>query len=151
MLFPLVACWRYEPRKQLRILAIPHPEFLPSPLRDRVGYFHLDRFRGYLAVHCCSGLPPPCLRFAMAVAEHHARLGTRLRAKLCRGLHFRKLNSMSFQGTTRTDPDERSLAHPVLLADKAAKRIACPHTRSPVGHAQSRSESGTCQVKERSP
>jgi hypothetical protein len=40
----------------------------------------------------------------MAVAGHHARLGTRLRARLCRGLHFRKLNSMSFQGTTRTDP-----------------------------------------------
>ena len=39
------------------------------------------RFRGYLAVHCCSGLQPPCLRFAMAVAGHHARLGTRLRAR----------------------------------------------------------------------
>ena len=24
---------------------------------------------------------------------------------------------MSFQGTTRTDPDGRSLAHPVLIAD----------------------------------
>jgi len=34
---------------------IPHPEFLPSPLGDKVGYFHHDRFRGYLAVHCCSG------------------------------------------------------------------------------------------------
>ena len=43
---------------------------------------------------------PPCLRFAMAVTGHHARLGTRLRARLCRGLHFRRLNSMSFQGTT---------------------------------------------------
>ena len=96
---------------------MPHPEFLPSPVRDRVGYFHHDRFRGYLAVHCCSGLQPPCLRFAMAVAGHHARLGTRLRARLCRGLHFRKLNSMSFQGTTRTVPDGRSLAHPVLIAD----------------------------------
>jgi hypothetical protein len=114
----LTACWRYEPRKHLWTLAMPHPEFLPSPLRDRVGYFHHDRFRGYLAVHCCSGLQPPCLRFAMAVAGHHARLGTRLRARLCRGLHFRKLNSMSFQGTTRTDPDERSLAHTVLIADR---------------------------------
>jgi hypothetical protein len=25
---------------------------------------------------------------------------------------------MSFQGTTRTDPDGRSLAHPVLIADE---------------------------------
>jgi hypothetical protein len=40
----------------------------------------------------------------MAVAGHHARLGTQLLAKLCRGLHFRRLNSVSFQGTTRTDP-----------------------------------------------
>ena len=43
---------------------------------------------------------PPCLRFAMTVTEHHARLGARLRARLCRGLHFRRLNSTSFQGTT---------------------------------------------------
>jgi len=101
---PLVACWRYEPRKHPWILALSHPAFLPSPLGDKVGYFHHGRFRGYFAVHCCSGLQPPCLRFAMAVAGHHARLGTRLRARLCRGLHLRKLNSMSFQGTTRTDP-----------------------------------------------
>jgi len=89
---------------------MPHPEFLPSPLRDRVGYFHHDRFRGYLAVHCCSGLQPPGLRFAMAVAGHHARLGTRLRARLCRGLHFRKLNSMSFQGTTLLGPGRALLS-----------------------------------------
>ena len=79
---------------------MPHPEFPPSPLGDKVGYFDHDRFRGYLAVHCCSGLQPPCLRFAVAVTGHHARLGTRLRARLCRGLHFRRLNSMSFQGAT---------------------------------------------------
>ncbi len=85
-----------------------HPEFLPSPLEDRVGYFDHDRFRGYLAVHCCSGLQPPGLRFAMAVTGHHARLGSRLRARLCRGLHFRRLDYKSFQGTTSTDPDKRS-------------------------------------------
>src|SRR5271165_442014 len=60
---------------------------------------------------------PPGLRFAMAVTRHHARLGTQLRARLCCGLHFRRLNSMSFQGATRTDPDGRSLAHPVLISD----------------------------------
>jgi len=36
----------------------------------------------------------------MAVTGHHARLGTRLRAKLCRGHYFKRLNSISFQGTT---------------------------------------------------
>jgi len=37
------------------------------------------------------------------VTGHHARLGTRLRAQLCRGHYFKRLNSTSFQGTTRTD------------------------------------------------
>src|ERR1700681_1299407 len=32
--------------------------------------------------------------------SHHARLGTRLRARLCRGRHRRRLDSMSFQGAT---------------------------------------------------
>jgi hypothetical protein len=47
-----------------------------------------------------------CLRFAMAVTGHHARLGTRLLAKLCRGRHSRRLGYMRFQGATRTDPCE---------------------------------------------
>jgi deoxycytidylate deaminase len=33
-------------------------------LSDRVGYSDHVRFRGYLPVHWCSGLQPPCLRFA---------------------------------------------------------------------------------------
>src|ERR1035438_6581847 len=45
----------------------------------------------------------------MDVTGHHARLGTRLRARLCRGPHFRRLNPMSFQGTTRIDPCEPDL------------------------------------------
>ena len=46
---------------------------------------------------------------------------------------------MSFQGTTRTEPDGCSLVHPVLISDEmAARRTARPHTRPPVGHAQSR-------------
>src|ERR1044071_5302237 len=40
------ACRRYEPRKHLKTLAIARPEILPSPMRDKVGYFHHDRFRG---------------------------------------------------------------------------------------------------------
>ena len=47
-----------------------------------------------------SGLQPPCLRFAVAVTGHHARLGTRLLAKLCRGRHSRRLGYMRFQGAT---------------------------------------------------
>ena len=54
-----------------------------------------------------SGLQPPCLRFAVAVTGHHARLGTRLLAKLYRGRHSRRLGYMRFQGATRTDPSVR--------------------------------------------
>jgi hypothetical protein len=89
---------------------MPHPGILPSPLRDKVGVFDHDRFRGYISVHCRSGLHPPCLRFAVAVAGHHARLGTRLLVRLCRGRHFRQLNFMRLQGATLTDPDARSMA-----------------------------------------
>ena len=102
---PLAACRRYEPRKHPRTLAITHPQILPSPLGDKIGCFHHDRFRGYVSVHCCSGLLPPCLRFVMLVTDHHARLGTRLLAKLYRGRHLRRLDSMSFQGATPADPD----------------------------------------------
>ena len=47
-----------------------------------------------------SGLQPPCLRFAAAVTGHHARLGTRLLARLCRGRHLRRLSSTRLQGAT---------------------------------------------------
>lgn len=30
-----------------RTLTVPHPGILPSPLRDKVGVFDHDRFRGY--------------------------------------------------------------------------------------------------------
>ncbi len=39
---------------------------------------------------------PPCLRFAVTVTGHHARLGTQLLAKLYRGGHPRPPNSMRF-------------------------------------------------------
>src|SRR6202171_1918964 len=61
-----------------RTLTVACPGILPSPLRDKVDAFHHDRFRGYVSVHFRSGLHPPCLRFAVAGAGHHARLGTRL-------------------------------------------------------------------------
>src|SRR3984893_14619478 len=84
-----------------RTLTVSCPGILPSPLRDKVGAFHHDRFRGYVSVHSRSGLHPPCLRFAAAVAGHHARLGTRLLVRLCRGRHHRRLNSMRLQGANR--------------------------------------------------
>src|SRR5262249_15459666 len=102
---PSAACQRYEPRKHPSVLAIACTGILPSPLRDRVGCSDHDRFRGYLPVHWRSGLQPPCLRFAAAVTGRHARLGTRLLARLCRGRHLRRLSSTRLQGATRTDPD----------------------------------------------
>jgi hypothetical protein len=100
----------------------------------------------FTAVPACK---PPCLRFAMAVAGHHARLGTRLRAKLCRGLHFRRLNSMSFQGTTRTDPYVRVYAYGSYHGSMAAKLLAA-HRPFP-GTCSSRSESGACGIERCSP
>src|SRR5262247_3106933 len=90
-----------------RTLTVSCPGIPPSPLRDKVGAFHHDRFRGYVSVYFRSGLHPPCLRFAVAVAGHHARLGTRLLVRLCRGRHHRRLNSMRLQGATLTDPGVR--------------------------------------------
>src|SRR6201998_421716 len=90
-----------------RTLTVSCPGILPSPLRDKIGAFHHDRFRGYVSVHFRSGLHPPCLRFAVAVAGHHARLGTRLLVRLCHGRHHRRLNSMRLQGATPTPPGIR--------------------------------------------
>src|SRR5262249_5446240 len=53
---------------------------------------------------CIPACNPPCLRFAAAVTGRHARLGTRLLARLCRGRHFRRLSRTRLQGTTRTGP-----------------------------------------------
>ena len=106
-LTPLVACWRYEPREHPRPLALARPAIPPSPLSDRVGYSDHVRFRGYLPVHWCSGLQPPCLRFAAAVTGRHARLGTRLLARLCRRRHLRRLSSTRLQGATLIERSRR--------------------------------------------
>jgi hypothetical protein len=55
-----------------------------------------------------SGLQLPCLRFAVAVTGHHARLGSRLLARLYRGRHLRRQSSTHLHGATRTDPCERN-------------------------------------------
>jgi hypothetical protein len=54
-----------------------------------------------------SGLQPPCLRFATAVTGRHARLGSRLLARLCRGRHLRRQTSTRLQGATLIEPDVR--------------------------------------------
>jgi hypothetical protein len=114
-LTPLVACWRYEPREHPRPLALARPAIPPSPLSDRVGYSDHVRFRGYLPVHWCSGLQPPCLRFAAAVTGRHARLGTRLLARLCRRRHLRRLSSTRLQGATLAEPDVKLSPHPAPI------------------------------------
>ena len=85
-------------------LPLSHTEFLPSPLRDKVGYFHHDRFRGYVAVSLSFRPATSLSTLRNSRHRHHARLGTRLLARLCRGPHFRRLNPMSFQGTTLSHP-----------------------------------------------
>src|SRR5215813_14200770 len=81
---------------------LARPAIPPSPLRDRVGHSDHDRFRGYFR-SLYSGLKPPCLRFAVAVTGHHARLGPRLLARLYRGRHLRRQCSTHLHVATLTD------------------------------------------------
>lgn len=97
---PLVACWRYEPREHLRPLAKTRPLIPPSPLSDRVGYSDHVRFRGYFPVHCIPAYHLPVYASQWPLPEHHARLGTRLLARLYRGRHRRRQTSTRLQGAT---------------------------------------------------
>src|SRR6266853_1563748 len=62
--------------------------------------------------------PTTCLRFAAAVTGHHARLGSRLLARLCRGRHRRRQTSTRLQGATT---EKRPLGVPTV-ADRALQR-----------------------------
>ena len=104
---PLVACWRYEPREHLRPLAKTRPLIPPSPLSDRVGYSDHVRFRGYFPVHCIPAYNLPVYASQWPLPEHHARLGTRLLARLCRGRHRRRQTSTRLQGATLNEPSRR--------------------------------------------
>ena len=66
-----------------------------------------------------SGLQPPCLRFAAAVTGRHARLGSRLLARLCRGRHRRRQTSTRLQGATLIEPDMRISR--IRLSDKTSR------------------------------
>ena len=82
-----------------------------------------------------SGLQPPCLRFAVAVTGHHARLGTRLLAKLCRGRHSRRLGYMRFQGATLTEPDVQISRFRFLAGELRSQRCNDGRSEVPVGGA----------------
>jgi hypothetical protein len=71
-----------------------------------------------------SGLQPPCLRFATAVTGRHARLGSRLLARLCRGRHLRRQTSTRLQGATPSPPSvlEFSERWPVVNTVEANPR-----------------------------
>src|SRR6202521_1715411 len=97
------------------MLAVRTPEAPPTAREDAVfdsafpfaGQGRLLRSRsisGLFSRSLHSGLQPPCLRFAAAVTGRHARLGSRLLARLCRGRHRRRQTSTRLQGATRTDP-----------------------------------------------
>src|SRR5450631_2477740 len=62
-----------------------------------------------------SGLQPPCLRFATAITGRHARLGTRLLARLYRGRHRRRQTSTRLQGATLIEPGHADFPHPACM------------------------------------
>src|SRR5215813_11852590 len=105
---------------------LARPAIPPSPLRDRVGHSDHDRFRGYFPLY--SGLQPPCLRFAVAVTGHHARLGSRLLARLYRGRHLRRQTSTRLQGATRTRSCRYKLSC-MQTAKRAASDIGKPYEK----------------------
>jgi hypothetical protein len=102
---PLIACRRYEPRKHPRMLANDASWDSAFPFVGQGRLLQPRSISGLFSRSLYSGLQPPCLRFAVDVTGRHARLGTRLLAKLCRGRHSRRLGYMRFQGATLTDPD----------------------------------------------
>ena len=97
---PLLAYRRYEPRKHLSPLAIGAPRFC-LPLFDRESTTSITFISGLFCRSLDSGLQPPCLRFVVSVTVHHARLGTRLLARLCRGRHLRRLDFRCLQGANQ--------------------------------------------------
>src|ERR1700736_2466364 len=101
------------------MLAVRTPEAPPTAREDAVfdsafpfaGQGRLLRSRsisGLFSRSLHSGLQPPCLRFAAAVTGRHARLGSRLLARLCRGRHRRRQTSTRLQGATRSNPMMRA-------------------------------------------
>ena len=101
---PLIACRRYEPRKHPSMLANDASWDSAFPFEGQGRLLRSRSISGLFSRSLHSGLQPPCLRFATAVTGRHARLGTRLLARLCRGRHRRRQTSTRLQGATRTTP-----------------------------------------------
>src|SRR5215475_6378604 len=83
---------------------VARPAIPPSPLRDRVGYSDHDRFRGYFPVHFIPAYNLPVYASQWPLPDPHARLGSRLLARLYRGRHLRRQSSTHLHGATRIEP-----------------------------------------------
>jgi len=103
-LLPLIACWRYEPREHPKPLALARPDDSAFPFERQGRLLRSRSISGLFSRSLHSGLQPPCLRFATAVTGRHARLGSRLLARLYRGRHLRRQTSTRLQGATPTPP-----------------------------------------------
>src|ERR1700674_5440425 len=102
-LLPLVACWRYrtpEAPQTARVVAACDSAF---PFERQGRLLRSRSISGLYSRSLHSGLQPPCLRFATAVTGRHARLGSRLLARLCRGRHRRRQTSTRLQGAIPTE------------------------------------------------
>ena len=96
-----------------------NPGSTPSPLPIRDPRFCLPRrgigsaasttidFGANPPFTCVPAYPLPVYASQCPLPVHHARLGTRLLAKLYRGRHLRRLNFMRFQGAILIEPDGR--------------------------------------------
>src|SRR5262245_28450533 len=100
-LLPLIACWRYEPREHLRLLALARPSVPPSPFAGQGRLLRSRSISGLFSRSLYSGLQPPCPRFAAAVTGRHARLGSRLLARL---LPRPSSQTADFNALTRRNP-----------------------------------------------
>ena len=115
-LLPLVACWRYRTPgapQTARVVAACDSAF---PFERQGRLLRSRSISGLYSRSLHSGLQPPCLRFATAVTGRHARLGSRLLARLCRGRHRRRQTSTRLQGATLIEPDRQicRVAKPLL-------------------------------------
>src|SRR6266545_8268801 len=101
---------------------VARPAIPPSPLRDRVGYSDHDRFRGYFPVHFIPAYNLPVYASQWPLPDPHARLGSRLLARLYRGRHLRRQSSTHLHGATRTEPYVRlaRIRLPPRVSDGAA-------------------------------
>ena len=131
---PSVTCQRYEPREH------------PSPLavsRFWDSAFPLERQGRLLRSRSISGLSVRSLAFRPATSLSTLRSGcyqtprkTRYTAawlRLCRGRHFRRLNSTRLQGAIPSEPDVPVAVHPAQAS--AVGKRSLPHGASDPGFA----------------